>query len=115
VADVMKIKVEVFDGRLDFKKFLKSDNIISNFKRHLVLRIIGIRYRKLKSSSLQSLERGKLTEIDFLNGYIVMNGNTLGVPVPVNTSIVNIIHEIEQGRRKISEINFYDPLFDRFI
>ncbi|NQU15243.1 MAG: hypothetical protein HQ561_13910 [Desulfobacteraceae bacterium] len=28
------------------------------------------------SSSLQSLERGRRTEIDFLNGYICDNGKT---------------------------------------
>jgi|GEM_PF-3172450 len=69
---------------------------------------------KLKSSSLQSIERGKPTEIDCLNGYIVMNGNKFGVPVPVNTIIVNMIHQIELRERNITILNFEDPFFDRF-
>jgi hypothetical protein len=36
------------------------------------------------------------------------------VQVRVNTTIVNMIHEIEQKKRVISVSNFNDPLFDRF-
>jgi 2-dehydropantoate 2-reductase len=115
VADRMEIDIEVFGGRLDFKKFLKGKSIFSDMRRHLMLLIIGYKYRKLKSSGLQSLERGKLTEIDFLNGYIAKNGVQLGVPVPVNTFIVSMIHEIEQNKRLVSPDNFNDPFFDEFI
>jgi 2-dehydropantoate 2-reductase len=79
-----------------------------------MIRIIGFKYRRLKSSSLQSLERGRLSEVDYLNGYIVRNAALYGVPVPVNTTIVRMVHEIEQKKREISCDNFNDPLFDRF-
>ena len=114
VADKMKIKVEVFGGKLNFYNFLNGKGTPGKFKRHITLMLIGFKYRKLKSSSLQSLERGKPTEIEYFNGYFVRNGQALGVPVPVNTAIVNMIHEIEKGTRKISESNFEDPIFDRF-
>jgi 2-dehydropantoate 2-reductase len=114
VAEKMNIEIEVFGGKLDFKKFIEGLSVISDLRRHLVLLIIGYKYRKLKSSSLQSLERGKPTEIDFLNGYIVSNGNLLGVSVPVNTFIVNMIHQIEQKKRIVSEDNFNDPFFNIF-
>ena len=78
VADKMNLKIEVFGGKLDFKKFLREMDFFSNFRRHLLIMIIGFKYRKLKSSSLQSLERGKPTEIDYLNGYIVRNGKEFG-------------------------------------
>jgi 2-dehydropantoate 2-reductase len=115
VAGKMGIRIEVFGGRLDFNKFIEDSGMIAGFKRHLMLLLIGFKYRKLKSSSLQSLERGKLTEIDFLNGYIVKNGTRLGVPVPVNSAIVDMIHEIEQGTRKLTPENFDNPVFNRFI
>jgi 2-dehydropantoate 2-reductase len=114
VADAMKIDVEVFGGKLDFREFIKSQGPVADFRRHLLIRIIGFKYRKLKSSSLQSLKRNKPTEVDYLNGYIVRNGLAKGVPVPVNSAIVNMIHEIENGTRKISEFNFEDPIFGRF-
>jgi len=55
------------------KNDLKGDNILADIRRHLVIMVIGFKYRRLKSSSLQSLERGKLTEVDYFNGYIVRN------------------------------------------
>ncbi len=114
VAEKMKIKTEVYGGRLDFAEFVKGSSFLSDLRRHLMIRIIGFKYRRLKSSSLQSLERGRLTEVDYLNGYIVRNAAAHGVPVPVNTTIVRMVHEIEQKKREISFDNFNDPLFDRF-
>jgi 2-dehydropantoate 2-reductase len=114
VADKMKIRIEVFGGKLDFRKFVKGEDFFSNLKRHLLIMIVGFKYRRLKSSSLQSLERGKLTEVDYFNGYIVRNGLHYGVPVPVNSEIMRMIHEIESKKRNISLNNFNDPSFDRF-
>jgi 2-dehydropantoate 2-reductase len=114
VTDAMKIRVDVFGGKLNFYRFLGGNGLPGRFKRHLLLMIIGFKYRKLKSSSLQSLAKSKPTEIDYLNGYIVRKGQALRVHVPVNTAVVNMVHEIENGSRKISENNFNDPIFDRF-
>ncbi len=36
------------------------------------------------SSTAQDLARGKATEIDYLNGYVVRKGTALGVPTPAN-------------------------------
>ncbi|MCE5345615.1 MAG: ketopantoate reductase family protein [Bacteroidales bacterium] len=114
VAEKMNVKVEIFGGKMDFKKFIKGNGVFSRLRRHLIILIIGFKYRRLKSSSLQSLERGKPTEIDYLNGYIVRNGKKFGVPVPVNEFIVSMIHEIEIKKRSTSINNFNNPLFDRF-
>lgn len=39
------------------------------------------------SSTAQDLERGKATEIDALNGFVVRRGAVLGVPTPVNATL----------------------------
>jgi 2-dehydropantoate 2-reductase len=114
VGNALKINVEVFGGKLNFYKFIKGEGLLSKLRRHIVISIIGFKYRNLKSSSLQSHERGKPTEIDYLNGFIVKNAKTLGIDVPVNTAIVKMIHEIENGSRIISKNNFKDSVFDRF-
>ena len=114
VSDRMGIRIEVFGGRLDFRKFISGNGFVANLKRHLMIRFIGFKYRRLKSSSLQSLERGRKTEVDYFNGYIVRNAQQYGVNVPVNARIVDIIHEIELKRRGISVDNFSDPVFSRF-
>jgi 2-dehydropantoate 2-reductase len=114
VAERMKINIELFGDRLDFKEFIKGERFYDNLRRHLMIRIIGFKYRRLKSSSLQSLERGKLSEIDYLNGYIAKNGIKYDIDVPVNSSVTKMIHEIELKKRAITVENFKDPAFDRF-
>lgn len=114
VAEKMNIKIEVFGSRLDFKELIRAKGLFSDIRRHFLLMVVGFKYRRLKSSALQSLERGKQTEIDFLNGYITRNAAVLGVQAPVNNVIVNMIHQIENKKREIAFSNFNDPFFDRF-
>ena len=47
------------------------------------------------SSMLQDILRKKRTEIDFINGVIVRQGQELGIPVPVNQVLVGLIKTIE--------------------
>lgn len=110
VANAMNLQVEVYGGKLNYYEFLKGNGIFAELRRHLLIRIIGLKYKKLKSSSLQSLERGKKTEIDYLNGYIVKQGEKHNIATPVNSLMVKIIKEIEAGKREISKKNFEDFL-----
>lgn len=106
VADAMGIKVPPgASGKLDYYKFL-SPGPLSDFKRHLTIRVIGMKYRKLKSSSLQSLERGRRTEVENYNGYVASKGKELSVSVPINEQLTLMIREIEEGKRKITPGNF---------
>jgi len=52
---------------------------------------------EFKASMLQSLEKGSLTEIDFINGAVVRAGKKVGVPTPVNDTLVACIKGIERG------------------
>lgn len=47
------------------------------------------------SSMLQDVLSGKRTEIDFINGAIVRQGKSLGIPTPVNEVLANIVKTIE--------------------
>jgi 2-dehydropantoate 2-reductase len=49
------------------------------------------------SSTAQDIERGKLTEIDSLNGYIVRRGEELGVSTPVNKTLHALIKLLEEA------------------
>jgi 2-dehydropantoate 2-reductase len=49
-----------------------------------------------KTSMLQSLEKGSVTEIDFINGAVVRWGQRCGVPTPVNQTLVACIKGIER-------------------
>ena len=46
-------------------------------------------------STLQSIKRGQLTEIDFLNGAVVNAAKAEGIPAPINGEIVRLVHEVE--------------------
>jgi hypothetical protein len=54
-------------------------------------------YGDIKPSILQDLERGRKTEIDFINGYVATLGHASGVPVHMNTTITGLVHQIERG------------------
>jgi 2-dehydropantoate 2-reductase len=47
------------------------------------------------SSTAQDLQRGRPTEIDHLNGYVVRRGDALGVPVPTNRVLYALVKLIE--------------------
>jgi 2-dehydropantoate 2-reductase len=49
-----------------------------------------------RSSTAQDLSRGKRSEIDHLNGYIVRRGKALGVPTPVNQALHCLVRVLEQ-------------------
>ena len=111
VAAAMKITVEPGrGGKLDYYTFLKGDGVLDDLKRHLTIRLIGFKYRKIKSSSLQSIERGRRTEIDFLNGYICDRGRDFNVSTPVNDAVRAMVLEIEEGKRKITLDNINELL-----
>ncbi|RKE26111.1 ketopantoate reductase [Paraburkholderia sp. BL23I1N1] len=59
-----------------------------------------------KTSMLQSLEKGSVTEIDFINGAVVRWGLRHSVPTPVNATLVACIKGIERAMidRKKQEI-----------
>lgn len=115
VAEAMDITVEPGGGgKIDYYRLLAQHGRIADFKRHLLIRVIGFKYRQVKPSSLQSLERGRKTEIDFLNGYVCEEGRRLGIPTPLNENVVAVIKEIESGARKIGLDNLYDSAFERF-
>lgn len=49
------------------------------------------------SSMLADVLRKKRTEIDYINGVIVRQGQELGIPVPVNSVLVDLVRTIESS------------------
>ena len=48
-----------------------------------------------KSSMLQSMEKGQMTEIDFINGSIVRYGERVKIATPVNRTLVACMKGVE--------------------
>jgi len=51
----------------------------------------------LLGSTLQSLQRQRPTEIDYLNGEVVRQGRELGMATPLNARLVELVHEVEHS------------------
>jgi 2-dehydropantoate 2-reductase len=47
-------------------------------------------------STHQSLQRGRATEIDYLNGEVARLGQQLKVATPFNAAVVQLVHQVEQ-------------------
>jgi 2-dehydropantoate 2-reductase len=60
----------------------------------LMVRRVETRW-PLLGSTLQSVRRGRPTEIDYLNGEVACLGEQVGVPVPLNAKVVELIHHVE--------------------
>jgi 2-dehydropantoate 2-reductase len=52
------------------------------------------------SSTAQDIARGKLTEVDSLNGYIVRRAREFGIAVPVNQTLHGLVKLLEGAARQ---------------
>ncbi|MCS0497984.1 ketopantoate reductase family protein [Protaetiibacter mangrovi] len=59
-------------------------------------------------STLQSIRRGQLTEIDFLNGAVVRAAADHALLAPVNAAIVALVHEVERTGSFLSPAEVVD-------
>jgi 2-dehydropantoate 2-reductase len=49
-----------------------------------------------RSSMLQDIEAGKKTEIEYMNGAIVRHGKQLGIDIPVNSFLTDMVLALEK-------------------
>jgi 2-dehydropantoate 2-reductase len=56
-----------------------------------------------RPSMLQHLDRGQLTEIDSLNGYVAAESARLGMPAPANDALTRIMHGRQHRRHPFEE------------
>lgn len=90
------IRIEPVQGK-DIVKLLNYTNPIKRLFSFMIIPIAIRKHANLKASMLQDLERGKLTEVDAINGAVSQFGRRVGCPTPMNDRVVDIIHKIERG------------------
>ena len=93
------IRIEPVQGK-DIVKLLNYTNPLKKAFSFFIIPIAIRKHAKLKASMLQDLEKGKLTEVDAINGAVSEYGRKVGFPTPVNDKVVEIIHQIEKGELK---------------
>ena len=95
------IRIEPVQGK-DIVKLLDYSNPIKKAFAYMIIPIAIRKHALLKASMLQDLEKGKLTEVDSINGAVAEFGRKVSCPTPMNDKVVEIIHRIEKGELKPS-------------
>ena len=90
------IRIEPVQGK-DIVKLLNYTNPLKRAFSFFIIPIAIRKHAKLKASMLQDLEKGKLTEVNAINGAVSEYGRKVGCPTPMNDRVVEIIHRIEKG------------------
>jgi 2-dehydropantoate 2-reductase len=50
-----------------------------------------------RPSTPLDIELGRRTELDFFNGLVIAKGRALGIPTPVNESVLELARSMERG------------------
>ncbi|MGN0201834.1 MAG: ketopantoate reductase family protein [Candidatus Cryptobacteroides sp.] len=108
VCKVSGIRIEPIQGK-DVVKLLDYGNPLKKAVSFFLIPIAIRKHAKLKASMLQDLEKGKLTEVDSINGVVSSQGRKVGVPTPYGDKVVEIVHRIESGelRPDFSNISLF--------
>jgi 2-dehydropantoate 2-reductase len=121
VARALDLRLAPVGGTLEIDKIAISDEeraapfgSPSLAYKHSVLLAVGLKYRRLRSSMLYALERGRPPEIDFLNGEVIRRGAALGVATPVNQALCEAVAAIARGAAS-SSIGSLKALHDRVV
>ncbi len=105
VARRCGVQLEKVSGTLDLNWIALTPADVSGpgspslLAKHAVLLAVGAKYRRLRSSMLVAIERGREPAVDFLNGEVVRRARGLGIRVPVNERVQAIIGAIWRRER----------------
>jgi 2-dehydropantoate 2-reductase len=59
-----------------------------------------------RKGPLRQIQKGIKTEVDFTLAYVVREGEKLGIPTPLSRKVLDMIHELETGKRKLGMGNY---------
>ncbi len=118
VALAEGVRLEKVAGTLDLTWIALTDEEVhaelggpALFAKHSILLAVGAKYRRLRSSMLAAIERGREPPIDWLNGEVVTRGAARGIPTPVNERVVRLVKAIAR-REARSGLPALRALFD---
>jgi len=103
VAHAEGVRLEKVAGSLDLPwlALTEAERAVSGstslVAKHTLLLAVGARYRRLRSSMLYALERGREPAVDFLNGEVVTRGRAHGVAAPVNEAAWRRVKALARG------------------
>ncbi len=104
VAEANGVKMGKLKG-FDIKALFDYNCSIKRRLSFALLPLAMKKHKSLVSGMYYDLERGRVCDIDFMNGKIITAAIKNGVSAPVNTAVVERIHGIEQGQFNLGEQN----------
>lgn len=90
------IRIEPVQGK-DIVKLLDYNGPVKKAVSFFIIPLAIRKHALLKASMLQDLEKGKLTEVDAINGAVCAYGRKVGCPTPCNDKVTELIHKMERG------------------
>ena len=63
---------------------------------NLLARPVAAKSKHLPSMG-QDVQKGRRTEIEYINGFVARKGAEIGIPTPANSAIVGLVQAIERG------------------
>ncbi len=107
VAQASNVPLEKFENILDVD--MLKVNSFTDYKRAVaIMKIAGEKHQSIKSTIWQDIEKGRKTEIDYLNGYIEKKAEEYGISTPINAALIKLVKQIENGEKKPSIDNVDD-------
>ncbi|APR83604.1 2-dehydropantoate 2-reductase [Minicystis rosea] len=108
VSRALGVRLEKVSGTLDLDwiALTEAERVVAGspglVAKHALLLAVGARFRRLRSSMLSAIERGRPPAVDFLNGEVVSRGAAFAIPTPINTAVRDQVLAIARGEARPS-------------
>lgn len=104
VSRAESVRLEKVAGTLDLDWLAltpaERKGSISIALKHALLLAVGAKFRRMRSSMLSAIERGRVPAVDFLNGEVVTHGRAHKIETPVNARATERVHALARGEAK---------------
>ena len=108
VARAENVRLEKVSGTLDLDwiALTPSERTAAGspglMAKHTLLLAVGARYRRLRSSMLAAIERGRPPAVEFLNGEVISRAEQHGLTAPINRAARDLVWNIARGEAQAS-------------
>ncbi|HEY3821665.1 MAG TPA: 2-dehydropantoate 2-reductase [Polyangiaceae bacterium] len=105
VARRERVALEKVSGTLDLEWIAlteeerRASGSPALLAKHALLYAVGLRFRRMRSSMLAAIERGREPAVDFLNGEVIDRGRLHGISTPVNARVRSLVWDVAAGKR----------------
>lgn len=101
IADVVALMPELRNASIALQAALRGEGM----RKHTINRLKA--KKDAPSRMVMQIQRGQLTDIDYLNGYFIERGRRLGLKLPANEMVVGMVKAKHKAR--LEKLRSYVP------